>query len=182
MPIKTTKLRDIPDEHLRAIGLVSLHWSAFETMIFRMIWLFSGMSVEDCRALVTHMSFPQRIDALVTMVGLVAPDSPEHKALAKFAENEIKKKLSAKRASIVHLDWWPDDLVPSHIKGKLYKARGSLKEESLRMSEADILAIAEEIRAQTSEFVGLVAEITPNQLLKLNLTGAALKDHGPKDS
>ncbi len=62
MPIKTTKLRDIPDEHLRAIGLVSLHWSAFETMIFRMIWLFSGMSVEDCRALVTHMSFPQRIE------------------------------------------------------------------------------------------------------------------------
>ena len=119
---------------------------------------------------------------VVTMVGLVAPDSPEHKALAKFAENEIKKKLSAKRASIVHLDWWPDDLVPSHIKGKLYKARGSLKEESLRMSEADILAIAEEIRAQSSEFVGLIAEITPNQLLKLNLTGAALKDHGPKDS
>ncbi len=41
------------------------------------------------------------------------------------------------------------------------------------MSEADILAIAEEIRAQSSEFVGLIAEITPNQLLKLNLTGAA---------
>ena len=108
-------------------------------------------------------------------LGLLIQSAARYRATV---ETEYRLSL----ASIVHLDWWPDDLVPSHIKGKLYKARGSLKEESLRMSEADILAIAEEIRAQSSEFVGLIAEITPNQLLKLNLTGAALKDHGPKDS
>lgn len=155
MPTEVPKLRDVPDAHLRAIGLVSLHWSVLETVAFRMALIMSTMETDECRAAMAHMSFPQKLDFLCTLVDLLAPGSAGSDAIKRFAENELRKSLSAKRASIVHLDWWPDDSDPKQIKATLYKAHGRLQEHPLTMTEGQILAIAEEIHNKTIAFAEL---------------------------
>jgi hypothetical protein len=160
-----TNIRNISPAHLRAIGLVAVQWSELETSIIRFICVFSsqGFTLEtykQLRGITAHMNFPQKLDALCTVVGLACKVEEEqhHKALLKFAEN-LKKDLSGKRNSIVHQDWRPAEAMPDYIKGTSYKARGTFKFDTVEMSATDIVAVAEEIAAANNRLGELTEPI-----------------------
>jgi hypothetical protein len=95
----------LPENYLIAIGNVSYMWGLLESIMELAISKLSGPRDSDPRSavMIAHMSWPQRMDVLETLVILLAP---EYKYLSRFQEVKPKlKKAQNGRNRIIHAKW-----------------------------------------------------------------------------
>jgi hypothetical protein len=157
-------LPPIPDEYLKAIGSVVVHWNYLEEVLNLILIHLLGKKITDDRShiIFAHTSFPQKMDILSALVGKVE-NLPEYSRFQEYKANvePLLKTAQSSRNTIIHSMWGMKD-------GKLMRAsisaRGSLKLVwiivTLREIENAQESIARAYRA-LSELVVSVTSLSP---------------------
>jgi hypothetical protein len=144
----------LPDEYLIAIGRVSYIWGVLESSMDFPLAKLSGLDRDDDprpAIMVTHMSWPQRMDTLETFVSLL---SSEYEYLQRFSEvKPILKKAQEGRNRIVHARWGRQD---SSITIAKMTARGKLKVSIEPISVQEIDSIFNDIGIAGVELIKLI--------------------------
>jgi hypothetical protein len=151
----------LSDDHLKAIGRVAANWTMIEHTLERYIWFMVSMGYEVGMCLTTHMSFPQRLQAVLTlshdMFGSIT--RPQFEALKKFAGGQLNE-VYGKRNNIVHAVWQADEETGEPIIAKR-TARIELKETPLPYTPPQVEAIAKEIEDVFVELNQLLLDLEP---------------------
>jgi len=142
IPDKFENPNHIPEPYLMAIGQVCVNWGALEEIVDLVIGKLAHFDISDQRAVAVtaHMSWPQKMDVLETLVDILRAENPH---LAKFDDAKpLLKKAQEGRNRVVHGQW-------SERDGKIYKlrvsARRKLKFGFVPIAIEDIHAIAFDI-------------------------------------
>lgn len=156
----------LTDAHLKAIGRVAANWAMIEHTLERYIWFQVSFGEEFGKCLTTHMSFAQLSQAMLT----ICHDAFENradprpavklKALTKFLEDDLRKKLLSKRNEIVHGIWCADEDT-GELGIEKISARTILRQEHLPYPPEQIEAVAEEIEAAFSRLNELLIDFEP---------------------
>lgn len=145
----------LPNEYLVAIGRVTYIWGVLETAMDISLAKLAGINdIEDPRVTVmtTHMSWPQRMDALETFVELLIP---ENKHLERFAlVKPMLKKAQEGRNRIIHARWSVED--NGNVNELKLTARGKLKIRIEPISVTNIDDIFNDIGAANTELMKLI--------------------------
>jgi hypothetical protein len=144
MPLKDSV--GLNDEHLKAIGLITVHWTFIENILSSIIWKMSNLRHTRGIAITAHLSERSRQDICNALAHETFRGHPEEKEL-KDHLTYIFDTLYLKRNKIVHATWGysatsgASDILPIKARGKVTIG----PRESL--APADIINIAEEIEA-----------------------------------
>jgi hypothetical protein len=92
---------------------------------------------------------------------LAAPDTPQHKAILKWARY-VKEKLLPKRNDLIHTWWRPDRTDDALIAAIKHRARGLYRVEQLQKTVAEINETAQEIDKACRRLVEIVRPIWPH--------------------
>src|SRR5208283_2347695 len=120
-------LQPIPDEYLKAIGSVVVHWNYLEQVLNLFFIHLLGKKITDDRShiIFAHMAFPQKMDVLSALVEKVEK-LPEYSRFQEYKSSvqPLLKVAQSGRNSIIHSMWGIE-------AGKMMRAsitaRGSLK-------------------------------------------------------
>jgi hypothetical protein len=149
------------DDHLKAIGRVTANWTMIEYTLERYIWFQVSMGHDVGKCLTTHMSYPQRLQAVLTLCHdtFMSYRKEQVEALRKFADRMTKGPY-AKRNDIVHATWEADEETGAATIAKR-TARVELKEMPLPYTVEQIESIAREIEDAFCELNRLLLELEP---------------------
>jgi len=132
------------DEHLKAIGLVTVHWTYIENILSSIIWSMANLRHIRGLAITTHLSERNRQDICNALAHETIRGRPEEKEL-KDHLRYVFQTLYLKRNKIIHATWGYSaisgtaDILPVSARGQVkIGPRESLAPE-------DIIKIAEEI-------------------------------------
>lgn len=115
---------DLPDNYLSEIGRVVVYWNRLESLIVHtLVVALSGDFTADGRALavIAHTSFPQKLDALGTMLRIIDENLAE---IYRVRVEHLLRQSQEKRNAALHQEWLLDDDL---VKRLNIKARGILK-------------------------------------------------------
>jgi hypothetical protein len=147
---------DIPDEYLTEIGRVTVRWSKLETNLSFCLIQLSGNSILERRShiLVTHMSFPQKIQALGALI-VACLTNPTYGFLSNYKKDvePLLNEASRLRNGIIHCHWGLNNGVVGRSN---VTARGELKMTSSNASLAEIEQASEAIVKAADALVALV--------------------------
>jgi len=153
-------LPPIPDEYLKAIGSVVVHWNYLEHVLNLILIHLLGKEITDDRShiIFAHTSFPQRVDILSALVEKVE-NIPNY---SKFREYKTKVepliKLAQKnRTWIIHSSWGMKD---GNLMRASITARGSLKFVWVVVALKEIEDAQEAIARAYKALSGLVIPVT----------------------
>ena len=136
--------RNIPSDYLKAIGLVAACSAQTESILELGITGCLGLESQYGMAITTHMSGPQRDNALRAAAEIRIDDLDALDELDRILDN-IKNTVK-KRHSTVHNQWGyspsEDRVYTAHITAR-GSVRGDLVPMKLEEIEADALAIYE---------------------------------------
>lgn len=126
----------IPDKYLVEIGRVSVLWGTLEGFLNICIGKLAGFSNGDPKPfiLVSHSSFPQRLDMLGALCEHLLPDYPglaDYKAVIGLLRDAQKE-----RNKFAHHSLGPDGA--GGVSMAVGSARGSLKTDVKKVTVADI--------------------------------------------
>jgi len=150
---------DLPDEYLIAIGRVAVSFGRLDSMLTHtLIFTLLGDFQKDGRALATfaHMAFPQKMQALESMLNIVSPQ------LAKAYCDDVKGLLdnaSKKRNAFLHQHWISEDY---EVKRVIISARRSLEvdAQSVGIEElAEASLLSDEARVKLLMLASSVLEL-----------------------
>jgi hypothetical protein len=100
---------DIPAEYLTELGRITVHWSAFESILDLCLMQLVGKSIRERRSWIifAHMTFPLKIDILRSVVSELEPNYP---ALAQGFPPVLSAVKSAQstRNRFLHAKWGVD--------------------------------------------------------------------------
>jgi hypothetical protein len=139
------EIPNLPDEHLRAIGLVTVRWNHLEQIVNLFLIHLLGKSIDDERSHIVfaHMAWPQKVDVLSALVEKVLV-LPTYSSLKNYKPVVLPLLKAAQngRNSITHGLWGTLNGLPTKAS---ITARGSLKftwtEANLKEIEAVTQAI-----------------------------------------
>lgn len=151
----------LPDDQLKAIGRVTANWTMIEHSLERYIWFLISMGYDVGMCVTTHMSFPQRLDAVLSLSHdtFASFRQDQIEALRKYA-NELRNQIYPKRNQIVHAVWETNNATGNPIIVKR-TARGELKEETLAYTAKEINDIADEISSAFVRLNELLLDLEP---------------------
>lgn len=135
----------IPDKYLIEIGRVSALWASLESSLNMALGKLAGFNDLTHPApfvLLTHASFPQRIDMLSSFCVLLSPAFPN---LTKYQEVIAKLREAQKlRNRFAHngLDYNSED---NSCRMVILSARGKIKAETVAVTIEDIRKASEYI-------------------------------------
>ncbi len=157
MPLKDKV--GLNDEHLKAIGLVAVHWAFIENILSSIIWSIAHLRHTRGIAITTHLSERSRQDICNALAHETFRGHPEEKELNDHLKY-IFDTLHLKRNKIVHASWGysatsgASDILPVRARGKVkIGPRESLAPE-------DIMKIAEEIQDAAFKLEQIRAKIS----------------------
>ena len=129
------------DEHLKAIGMVTIEWSMLEYMMERTIWTLANVHPSKGACFTTKLSTRPAISVLKSLAGeYFGKDSDNHKKLIKLA-NDIGLRAD-ERNSIAHAKWFLSDITDDTIGKTNISANNSLNPDTKHLSPEDIKSIA----------------------------------------
>jgi hypothetical protein len=138
------------DEHLKAIGLVAVHWAFIENILSSIIWNIANLRQARGIAITTHLSERSQQDICNALAHETFRGRLEEKEL-KDHLHYIFETLYPQRNKIVHATWGysaisgASDILPIKARGKVtIGPRESLTPEA-------ILKIAEEIEQAAND-------------------------------
>jgi len=135
----------MPDEYLIEIGRIAVRWGHLESLLVTV--LCTALSDNDPfasdgrpRAAFTHMAWPQKMDALSSMLKISRPD------LAQEYLEKVQpslKDVAAKRNAALHQQW---DADKSGVTRTNVKARGTLEITSSEVPISELKQIVKALR------------------------------------
>ncbi|MFM5923965.1 MAG: hypothetical protein ACKOPG_07255 [Novosphingobium sp.] len=133
---------NLPDEHLRAIGLVIACASQTEEIMRNFIGVLLGVDNIETIALGTHMSLPMKDDIIRAVVELNAPSASAVDEVDDILD-EIREAMQLRNA-VAH-----NEFAIHPENGEIYslreKARGSLQAELKPIKANDLLEAADRV-------------------------------------
>ena len=155
MPKDTFPLHLIPRKHLEAIGCVATQWSLLELVIEECILGAAGFKETPFlgRTITTHMGITQRLDALLSLVHEIMPDSDVEQELKKINrliryERGGHPSLQSERNAIIH-SHWEKGIQANEAFISSIRSRGKLSISGGRVKPDQILGVADRIRQTT---------------------------------
>lgn len=133
--------RKIPDTHALAVGRVSLCWTQTENIIEDVIAALARLSGTKGWAITSHMNFPMKCDALLSVSGLTLDGEDQESLRLVIARLKI---LSEARNRYVH-SYWAVHEGTGDIYITAIKARGKLKADHTKVALEDIETTAASI-------------------------------------
>ncbi len=132
----------LPDNYLIAIGKLTYQWGILESTMDLAIRELFGFELYDPKPamLVTHMSWPQRMDALESIINHLKDD---YSHLARFPEiKPLLKKAQEGRNRIAHAKLSVNQEKKDEVLLLSHTSRGKLRTFVEPISVADIDSIA----------------------------------------
>ncbi len=118
---------EIPDEFLKAIGMVVVRWNHLELIINLFLIHLMGKEIYENRSHIVfaHMAFPQKLDVLGALAE-EAIKTPRYSNLAKYKETVLPllKQAQVGRNFAIHSIWGIRD---GKVMRASISARGSFK-------------------------------------------------------
>lgn len=147
------------DDHLKAIGLVAVHWSFLELALSSLIWEMTPVKQMRAQAITTHLNERMRGDIARALAHEIFPGHALETRLIDLI-GEIMDKLYSERNMVVHGLWGPcGDTAKIAIQP--VKARGAVKVGPVREFTAeDIEQIAARIETAHIALTRLGFEIS----------------------
>jgi hypothetical protein len=145
----------LPEPYLIALGRVTYLWTSLEDIMNMSISKLMGISLYDPKsaAILTHMSRPQRMDALETLIDLRKDGYPH---LNKFSNiKPILKKAQEGRNVLLHGRWTYDDK-DNVVRLLRISSRGKLRLSSDPIEVAEIEAVFTDIGTGCIELLKLI--------------------------
>jgi hypothetical protein len=131
-------LPSIPDEYLKAIGGITVHWNYLEMVVNLILIHLLGNKVMDERShiIFAHTSFPQRMDILSALVEQVQK-LPQYSRFQEYRSKvqPLLKAAQTSRNSIIHSFW---GMKEGKLTRSSISARGSLKFSSVTVTLEEI--------------------------------------------
>jgi len=130
----------IPDEYLREIGQIAVSWNRLESVLQDcLVFALMDSYLSDGRAtaVFVHMAFPQKLDALGSMLRILDEN------LATLYREQVQgllKQAQEKRNSILHQRWFS---YKDGVKRYEIKARGELKQTVFPVSLEELRDISD---------------------------------------
>lgn len=147
--------------HQQAIGHVTSAWTLIEDTLERYIWFQISMGHEVGQCLTTYMSYPQRLEVVLTLTNdmFMPHRATQWEALRKFASSMTKGPY-ARRNDIVHATWELNEET-GDVQIIKRKARTKLIENPQSYSVTEIEAAAKEIEEAFCRLNQLLIELEP---------------------
>lgn len=146
----------LSDEHLAAIGRVTVAWTELEKALESIVWLLAPLEQPNAQAVTTHITARAQLDIVRSLARLATRDT----ALVEKLDNHIKfisKKLSVKRNEAVHSKWFAGkENKPSVLTTR---ARGTLAISARHMATKEVDLIAIDIHAASVKLLAIAEEI-----------------------
>jgi hypothetical protein len=127
----------LPNEYLIELGRVGALWAALEFQLNITIGKLAGFDIYDPTGfiLITHSSFPQRLDAFAALCDQMVTDQPN---LGNFAE-VVQQLKSAQRSRNTYMhNTMHYDPASCEVRMSKGTARGKVKVDVERVTVADI--------------------------------------------
>jgi hypothetical protein len=151
------EIPNLPDEYLRAIGLVTVRWNHLEQIVNLFLIHFLGKSIDDDRSHIVfaHMAWPQKVNALSALVEKVIV-LPRYSNLQSYKPIVLPLLNAAQngRNSIIHGLWGMLGSIPTRAS---IKARGSLEFTWSEVTLKDIEAVIQAIEDARVALSGLAS-------------------------
>jgi len=140
--MKNKKRDDVA--YLMVLGMVAYKWAHMEKQLEFTIWAFSSLKEKQGAAITTHMSIPQKLQAIKTLGELKFKGDVINRELNSLIKRT--EVLSTERNNFLHGLWNPK-INDEHWVLSLYKARGKLQYERRPVPVEEILLIERSIDA-----------------------------------
>jgi hypothetical protein len=143
----------LPEPYLIALGRVTYLWGGLESIVELAIAKFLGFALHEVKAaiIVAHMSWPQRMDVLESMIHLYENEYPHLKA---FPDVKAKlKKAQEGRNMLLHSKLVMDN---DKVRTLRFSSRGKVRISSDELSVSDIDAVFFDIGNASMELLKLV--------------------------
>jgi len=143
----------VPDEYLREIGRTAVYWNNLESLLHHaLILALLGDFSSDGRAVAVfaHMAFPQKLDALSSMLRIIDEN------LANIYREQVQPLLKGsqeKRNAVIHQMWFTQ---PDGVKRFDIKARGKLKYTIRPVTAQEVLEVSKYIAKAHSALLELI--------------------------
>jgi len=131
----------IPDEYLRELGRVAALWASLESFLNICIGKLSGFNDQNDLTpfiLVTHSSFPQRLDILSTLCEHLVPSFPTLKNYKAVVER--LRQAQRLRNDFMHYGMHKED--SGDVVMSKGTARGTLKLRVQKVTVADLRRVS----------------------------------------
>lgn len=147
---------ELPDDYLRAIGLICLRWSLLEDEVQAWIWHLSNVQINRGMAMTSHLGFRERFGALITLTEIRtgATESAKLKEIYRRIVNGENSMLN-RRNRYIHWPWAYNE--HGQLGQWRQQARMGLKLKWEKRSVDDLTRLASEI-AEETENVSYVAK------------------------
>jgi hypothetical protein len=144
---------ELPADYLYEIGRIVVGWNKLESLILHTsVIALLGEFSKDGRALavLTHMAFPQRLDALSSMLRIIDEN------LAEVYIQQVQgllRQSQDKRNAALHQEWIAEE---DGVKRLNIKARGALKLTLHPVSIQELIDVSQFIDEAHTQLVCLV--------------------------
>ena len=142
--------------HYAAIGLVAAHWAYFEAVIDDWCLRLANIPAQPGACLTSQiMGSGRKLDAFISIVGLLGIKTPSAKSLAMFAQRTAGLAEQRNRAA-AHDPWDLTD--PDNPYRLEVTARKKLRIHWVRVSTDELNRLAGNIKTLTNDFEELAQE------------------------
>lgn len=142
------------DDHLKALGKVTVNFGQLELLLGTVVMALAGFSASDQlpgQVLMTHLPFGKRVAAIGALVRLRHPQHLDEclKLLTPI------KQAEARRNQIIHAAWEEGDAHEA-VRIKI-TANGALTHQAEAVTADDLLELAKELERAAGNFVKFAA-------------------------
>jgi hypothetical protein len=176
----------LPAEILQAIGAVAAHWSLLETVIEECLATAAALNQGARRALISQMGITARLDALLSMIRELFPDSELEIRLVEMDKTIRQPRnglesLQAARNTTIHSYWESKDQEKAHAIRFSVRARGRIMVSLAQFNASDIWSVAKRISdmsAQMDEWCFALGYAVESRRVPVRKRGKAKKSKG----
>ena len=145
----------VPNEYLIELGRITALWAALESLLNTCIGSLTGFSIEDETPfiLITHSSFPQRLDMLATICELLKTEHPNLENYKSTIDKIRRSQTERNRFSHNGLVYNQEERICYIPEGT---ARGKIKKSVTAISVEEIHDVSKRIHEATISLYELV--------------------------
>jgi len=137
---------DIPDNYIKAIGLVTVSWARLDYCIDFLIWELLGLQDDEIKGLsvTNHLSFPMKYNIVSSLLEIWLSETSKIDVYNSIIETlDNADILRVKRNDFSHGAW---QFKNNHLTSIKFSARGTLKADGISYKLEDIETLINDIQ------------------------------------
>jgi len=149
---------EIPTSHIEGIGRVCATWPFVEGGLERIIWRLTPVDDNEGQALTTHMSLPQKIDAMLTLASIKRSLDSDVQNQIKALANKIRGEngLAARRNEIIHSRVIMPPILADEAIRMVFKMRGKRVAHAKPVTSQEYFDLADDMAEAVNDIVEII--------------------------